>query len=486
MANFPPEAVLVVDDDPDTRDNLRDILELDNFQVEMAGSAAEVLARRDWSQIGVVVLDRKLPDGTAQDLLPHIKRAAPLASVVVVTGFADVESAVAALKMGAEDYILKPINSHELRARLGHIREHKRTRLALEKTEQWFREMAENIDQVFWVCDDELREMLYVSPAFAKVWGFECEKLITRPRLWLESIHPDDKARMEEAFFRIAGRGYYDEEYRIIRPDGGVRWIHGRRSFLRGNSSGGRLLGGIATDITDRKESTARALQAERLAAIGETMAGLAHESRNALQRSKACLEMLVLEVEDRPEALDLVARTMRAQEHLQQLYEEVRQYAAPIVLKRERVDVCQLWREIWADVTHTHSGKQLRIEEDCDGAPTEMEIDRFAIGRVFRNILENALDAAPHESKLTIRLNQAAIGRTPAVAISFRDEGPGIPSEQRAKIFEPFFTTKTKGTGLGMAIARRIVESHGGQIAVGAPDNGGAEIVVTLPRADQ
>jgi DNA-binding NtrC family response regulator len=128
--------ILVVDDDSDTRANLRDILELDHFQVEMAGTVSEVLARREWSGIEVVILDRRLPDGNAHDLLPQIKQLAPQASVIIVTGFADVESAVSALKQGAEDYILKPINSDQLRTRLGNILERKRTRQALEEAAQ--------------------------------------------------------------------------------------------------------------------------------------------------------------------------------------------------------------------------------------------------------------------------------------------------------------------------------------------------------------
>ena len=483
MPSTPIPRILIVDDDADTRANLCDILGLDDYLVETAGTGAEVLATRDWSDVAVVLLDRRLPDADAEELLPRIKRLAPQASVIVVTGFADVESAVSALKHGAEDYILKPIKADELRTRLGNMLERRRTRQALERSEQWFRKLAENIDQVFWVCNQDLTEVLYVSLAYERIWGRSCASLIEDPRSWLDSIHPEDRARVEQAFLTAADVGGFDEEYRIVRPDNTVRWIHDRLLPFHDEMSAGRLLGGIATDITERKEAALRAMQAERLAAIGETMTGLAHESRNALQRSKACLEMLVLEVEDRPEALDLVARTMRAQDHLQLLYEEVRQYAAPIVLKRERVDLCELWREIWADVMQTHSNKQISIRENCDGVSLKCEADRFGVGRVFRNILENAFDAAPDKSEILVRCAEIRFNGGPALRITFRDQGPGIPHEQRSRIFEPFFTTKTKGTGLGMAIAYRIIASHGGHIAVGDATDAGAEIVVTLPR---
>src|SRR6185295_1735254 len=108
----------------------------------------------------------------------------------------------------------------------------------------------------------------------------------------------------------------------------------------------GRVTNYVATqrDITERKMADERMLQAQRLAAIGEMVTGLAHESRNALQRSMACLETLATEVEDRPEALDLVRRVQKAHNHLQHLYEEVRNYAAPMNLSCEIVNVADVW----------------------------------------------------------------------------------------------------------------------------------------------
>ena len=103
-------SILIIEDDADTRDNLRDILELDGFRIEEAATVAEALDRENWSTYATILLDRKLPDGTAADLLPHLKRLAPTADVIVLTGYADVEGAISALRMGAADYLLKPIN----------------------------------------------------------------------------------------------------------------------------------------------------------------------------------------------------------------------------------------------------------------------------------------------------------------------------------------------------------------------------------------
>ena len=119
----PPSAplVLVVDDDDDTRANLSDILELDGYRVATAASAGELLAPRDWDDVALVLLDRKLPDGSPQELVPKIREQAPQAAIIVVTGYADIEGAIAALRSGAADYILKPVNPDALRASIQRV-----------------------------------------------------------------------------------------------------------------------------------------------------------------------------------------------------------------------------------------------------------------------------------------------------------------------------------------------------------------------------
>src|SRR5437867_10090361 len=122
--------VLVVEDDADTRANLCDILQLDGYRAEMAASVAEALGRKDWLKFAAIILDRNLPDGTAEELLPRVKRLAPEAAVIVATGYGDLDGAIAAIRNGAADYILKPINSDILRACLARIAE--RRRMALD------------------------------------------------------------------------------------------------------------------------------------------------------------------------------------------------------------------------------------------------------------------------------------------------------------------------------------------------------------------
>ncbi|HKI36560.1 MAG TPA: response regulator [Gemmataceae bacterium] len=354
--------VLVIDDDADTQANLRDILELDDYEVVTAGSAAEALACADWERTRAIILDRVLPDGTAEELLPRLKELAPHADILIVTGHSDLQGAIAALRQGAADYILKPINPDALRASLARIAE--------------------------------------------------------RQRLQSQLKHAQEQA-----------------------------------------------------------------LQSARLAAIGQMMTGLAHESGNALARSQACLEMLALEVQDRPEALDLIQRIQKAQDHLRQLYEEVRGYAAPLRLEREVWDVSGVWRQAWTNLAVQRQGRDAELREETAGVDLHCPVDHFRLEQVFRNMFENSLAACRGPVRLTLACADAGLDGRPALRIAVRDNGPGLSPEQRQRIFDPFFTTKTKGTGLGMAIAKRIIDAHGGLIAAGNGAGPGAEILITLPR---
>ncbi|MBI1904017.1 MAG: PAS domain S-box protein [Planctomycetia bacterium] len=297
--------------------------------------------------------------------------------------------------------------------------------------------------------------------------------------LLAEEDRPAAAAEITRVFANAATAQY---ENAIRCQDGSQRWILWSARRLD-DFEGRPAVLTVGHDMTARKFADEQIRRKERLAAIGQTVTGLAHESRNALQRSKACLELLALEVEDRPEALDLVRRVLKSQDHLHHLLEEVRTYAAPISPARSECRLDELWRDTWAQLADDRAGRDVRLVEEPHRIDVRVLADGFGIRQVFRNILENAIAACSDPGEVRVRCREATLAGAPAVQISFLDDGPGLNPEQRQRIFEPFYTTKTRGTGLGMAIASRIVEAHNGQIAVGQSETG-AEIVVTLPRS--
>jgi signal transduction histidine kinase len=174
--------------------------------------------------------------------------------------------------------------------------------------------------------------------------------------------------------------------------------------------------------------------------------------------------------------------RAMKAQVDLHRLFQDVSEYAAPILLELEQCDLGHTLRSAWNNLETQRVNRNARLIMETNGVNLECRADGFRLEQVFRNLLENAMAACKDPVELTAHWFDAHLGGQPAVRFVFRDNGPGLSIEVREKIFEPFFTTKSKGTGLGMAIAKRIVESHGGRI-VAANGQTGAEFITTLPR---
>ncbi len=239
----------------------------------------------------------------------------------------------------------------------------------------------------------------------------------------------------------------------------------------------------LGRDITDLKQAQERALEAERLAAIGQMASGLAHEGRNALQRSQCCLEMLRLQMQDRPRALDLLTRIQQAQDDLQHLYEEVRAYSAPILLRRQVCSLREILQRAWANLESQRRGRDVHLHDGCSAHDIRAALDPLLMERVFQNIFENALAAGVDAVGIEVVCSETQWRERPGLHVVIRDNGPGLTAEQTRRMFEPFYTTKTHGTGLGMAIARRIVEAHEGRIDAANGQSGGAEISIILPR---
>lgn len=238
-------------------------------------------------------------------------------------------------------------------------------------------------------------------------------------------------------------------------------------------------------DITESLATQERLLQSTRLAAIGEMMTGLAHESRNALQRAQAALDMLELELdlEHRPELRTLSRRAISAIDELQRLYEEVRNYAAPIQLEWREMDLAQVCQEVWPQVQQVYRDKHITFAATPMEESSHVRIDRYRIQQVFRNILENAVAVLPdHGGKIEVTSALVEVDGRSWIEVAIQDNGPGMSDEQRSRIFEPFYTTKTRGTGLGMAIVRRIMDAHGGSATVGSPERG-ARIILRFPK---
>ncbi len=231
------------------------------------------------------------------------------------------------------------------------------------------------------------------------------------------------------------------------------------------------------------QETSERTEQMERLAVVGRSFTGLAHESRNALQRGQANLELLSLELQQQPELLKLAIRAQQALAEVHHLFGEVRDFSAPLHLEIQESDLADQWSQVWNELEISHPDKLIQFNESVRSADTLCDIDEFAMRQVFRNIFENAISACPNPGQIDVNCRDTELNLQPAIEISVRDNGPGLSTEQIDKIFDPFFTSKRAGTGLGMAIAKGIVAAHGGCVTARNAFDSGAEIVLCIPR---
>ena len=240
----------------------------------------------------------------------------------------------------------------------------------------------------------------------------------------------------------------------------------------------------VLWDITERKAAEERMLHAERLAAVGEMVAGVAHESRNALQQVGACAKMLEWESGSGSESIGLISDIQNAHDRLRRLFDNLGGFVSPLNLDRRVVNLSDIFQGAWKSTANERSKRDVLLEHRNESSDLRCSLDPFQMEQVFRNILENALAVCVDPVRIRVCWRDVRLHGLPAIEVSVADNGPGIPPEVKDRIFHPFFTTRTRGTGLGMAIVRRIIDAHGGHIEISDPRDGiGALIVITMPR---
>ncbi|QDV44270.1 Sensor protein FixL [Stieleria neptunia] len=225
-------------------------------------------------------------------------------------------------------------------------------------------------------------------------------------------------------------------------------------------------------------------LESERFDAIAKMISGLAHESRNALQRAVACLDLLELDFSESDRHLELSRKIRRSLSDLLENYDEVRRFAAPITLSRTATHLAPLCHSVFDELQRKCDAWANRIEIAGDDTDDDLAcVDRGKFQEVFHQILDNAFDQPHGRVNIRVSHERTTIRNRAAVRICIHNDGQPFYAEALVRAFEPFYTTKQHGTGLGLSISRRIVEAHGGQILARNPDAGGAEIEFVVPR---
>ena len=228
------KTILIVDDEPQVLAALKDTLE-DKFQVltaENPNTAIKILSGNG-HDLSVIISDERMPGMRGHEFLSKAQEITN-ATRLLITGFSDLEAVIAAVNEGKIfGYISKPWDPAALKIVVFKAAEHHHLLQKLHEREERFRQLAENIHDVFWIVSADGKG-IYISPAYEEVWGRTIESLREKPETWLEAVHPDDRVRAHLDLHEGQKTfDEFDEEYRIIRPDGKVHWIHDRAFPVR-------------------------------------------------------------------------------------------------------------------------------------------------------------------------------------------------------------------------------------------------------------
>jgi two-component system NtrC family sensor kinase len=361
------------------------------------------------------------------------------------------------------------------------VTERRRAAEALRQSEEHFRSLIHNArDMIFVVDADGL--MRYASPSMERVLGYRPDELVGRSAF--DHIHPDDLAAVLAVNARAkADPGLTDRvEYRFHHKDGSWRTIEAVGCNLPEEPG----IAGIvvnARDVTERKRLQEQLAQTEKLAAMGNLLAGVAHELNNPLSIVTGHATLLARaaegsELAERAAKIDVAAK--RCARIVKNFLALARQHAP----ERVPTDLGLLARETLEMMAYSLRVDDVEVALEIDADLPSVSVDTHQIQQVLVNLVTNAHHAmreTTESRRLTVCVRR--VPGEPSVALTLEDTGPGLSPDARRRLFEPFFTTKPlgQGSGLGLSICRGIVESHGGRIEVGHP-LAGAEFTVTLP----
>jgi len=332
------------------------------------------------------------------------------------------------------------------------ITEHKRAEEALQENERKFRQMADNIEEVFLIQTADLEKVIYVSPAYEKIWGRSCESLYEDGCSWFESVHPEDRDKVNAEIARQMETGFFSTEYRILRPDGEIRWIWARTFPVHNEAGQVYRTAGIAVDITERvltqeqlHKSQAELAHALRVATIGELTTTLAHELNqplcSILSLADTCIDVLKTGSLPREEILPALQEVASQAERAGRIIHNIRHFARKGEPKRSTMDVNETIRNCTHFLAQKIKQAKVTLELGLSDQLPPIQADQIQIEQVILNLLQNSLDAMAEANRERRELLvESTMQDANHVLICVRDNGGGTKEMER--IFEPFYTT--------------------------------------------
>ena len=377
-----------------------------------------------------------------------------------------------------------------------------------------FLQIAENLTDVVWLSEPNLQKHLYVNGAFERVWGRTRESLEADPASFMDGVHPDDRQRVVDALTSMAHENT-DTEFRVVRPDGEIRWVWSRAFPVRNAAGDVFRIAGILEDITDERLHLAereRLLDAERAARevaerqqkdlerVTESrvrlLRGFTHDVKNPLGAADAYLALMEEGVlgtmpPKQQETLNAVRRSIsHALELIKKLLDVARAEAGQLEVNAESTDIVAVVREVTESYRPQAQTKKLALEVELpDNAPA-LRTDAARVRQVVGNLVSNAVKYTPDGGHVhvKVRVERGSNATADHADVIVEDDGPGIAPDKVPLLFIEFtrFDAGTEGSGIGLAISQKIAQALGGEIKVENHPNEGCVFTFRLPMASQ
>ncbi|MBK9266396.1 MAG: response regulator [Polyangiaceae bacterium] len=478
--------ILIVDDNQNLAKNLRDVLEGASelgAEVALAPTGRQAREHADREGFDVAVVDVKLPDESGVDLIRPLRESCPHGEIVLLTGNATVDIAIAALRAGAFAFVLKSFRPAELISTVAQALEKVALKREREELERRYRAIVDAADVLIVGLDARGRVTLW-NPRIAAVTGISTEEAVSS-NLAENTLEEDGRRRFAQAFMSVRDEGTpRDVEVGLRDAMGAIRIVRWHLSAVKGSGNRVDLVYGIGIDVTERRALERRAQLAEALNAMAPLALGLAHEIRNPLNAAVLELHLLGRGIDRLSEsaARDPLRARVRIVEseikRLERLLTDFLELARPRAPQREPVDLSRVVEDVLELEAEAIASHHIKLVREFD--PTVMALgDVEKLKQVVLNLVVNALDVMPDGGEL----RAFSGGDEREVWLGIADTGPGVDPHILAEIFDPFFTTKPAGTGLGLAIVRKLVEQHAGRVVVDTKKGEGTAVRVHLPR---
>jgi len=372
--------------------------------------------------------------------------------------------------------------------------ERKRAEQGLRASEERFRQIAENIKEAFLVVELDGYRPLYLSRMWEDIWGRTLDEAYRNPLAWVQAIHPDDMAVVGEARQAIEKGEPISRNFRVVRPDGTIRWVRARAFPVNNANRELYRVVGLVEDITDVRRTEEQLLQAQKMEAVGRLAGGVAHDFNNLLTAILGYSELVLQDLgTEHPSSID-VREIRAAGQSAEGLTRQLLAFSRRQILQPQTLDLNRVLTRVDA-LLQRIIGEDIELTMKLTAPLARVSADPGQIEQVVLNLAVNARDAMPHGGKLTIETanvvldedyvsRHAGASAGPHVMVAVTDTGTGMDAATQQRLFEPFFTTKEpgRGTGLGLATVYGIVTQSRGSIWVYSELDHGSTFKIYLP----